>query len=158
MASSKPDLSGVRLIFYALLAGQLLFAAVVIFLLSQQEEEARYLLGPGMDLPVIAAYALAMVFLSRFIDGMWKKQIPNVLRFKRPALGHYRNNVIVRLAILEGAGLLTIVMAFVTRNPQLLIATLFVLGAFWLARPREEEMRERYGSQVVKESGSQGVR
>lgn len=144
MGSNSADFKTLNIIFFALLAGQLLFAAVVVYLVGGQRADAEYLLGPQTDLMAVTAYVLAMVFVSRFIDSMWQRQIATVLRVRRPAFAHYRTNVIVRLAILEGASLLTIVFALVTRNMTLLIATAFVLAAFWMARPTVEEFNERY--------------
>lgn len=133
-----------RIIFYALLAGMFLFALVTTYLISQNDSGPSYFLGPESDLFALGGYVLAMIFLSRFIDGMWKKQVPTVLRVQRPAFNHYRTNVIIRLAILEGAGFLTIVLALVTNNSLLFLATALVGMAFWLARPSVEEFTERY--------------
>lgn len=144
MESNNNDFKALNIIFFALLAGQLLFAIVVVYLNGQQEAETSYLLGPETDPMAVGAYVLAMVFFSRFIDSMWKKQISTVLRVQRPAFAHYRTNVIIRLAILEGASLLTIVFAMVTNNSTLFLCTAFVLAAFWMARPTVEEFTERY--------------
>ena len=134
-----------RIIFFALLAGVLLFCAVTVFLITRDGGEVQTLLGSTTnDLLAMGGYVLAMIFLSRFIDGMWQKQIPTVLKVGRSPLSHYRSNVIIRLALLEGGALLTVVMALVTRNPQLLIATALAVGAMWLAQPKEEEFLERY--------------
>lgn len=144
MESNKQDINSIKVLFFALLAGQLLFAAVVIFLLKDTESGPNYMLGPDLDLYAFGAYALAMIFLSRFIDGMWVKQIPTVKRVQRSETGHYRTNVIIRLAILEGAGLFSIVLTMVTINVYLFIVTAVLLAAFWFAQPTEEEFAERY--------------
>lgn len=122
--------------------------STVIFLLAEEGGEASYIFGENQDIIVAGVYVAGMIFMSRFMDAMWVKQIPTMKRVERPALGHYRTNLILRLAILEGAGLLTIVLAMVTRNAMLFLATALGLMAFWLARPTEEEFRERYDEAV----------
>ncbi|MEM6771320.1 MAG: hypothetical protein AAF597_12125 [Bacteroidota bacterium] len=145
MVSNNRDFRSLQVLFYAMLIGQLLFMLVVIFLVQNGEMgERSHIFGENEDLIIAGVYVMVMIGLSRFIDGMWKKQIPTVQRVNRSAFGHYRNTVILRLAILEGAGLLTIVLALVTSNPTLFLATALGLMAFWLARPAEEEFTERY--------------
>lgn len=147
-SNNAGQFNALKIIFFALLAGMFLFALITTYLISQNESGPSFFLGPDSDLLALGGYVLAMIFFSRFIDGMWKKQIPTVLRVQRPAFDHYRTNVIIRLAILEGAGLLTIVLALVTNNSLLFLATALVGMAFWLARPSEEEFTERYDVRV----------
>lgn len=149
MESSKTDFNTLRILFFSLLAGMMFFGLVVTYLLSIDESGPSYLLGPDSDLIAVGAYVLIMIGFSRFIDTMWKRQISTVLRVQRPAFTHYRTNVIIRLAILEGAGLLTIVFVLITNNPLLFVATALVLMALWLAKPTEEEFRERYDTTVT---------
>lgn len=144
MVSSNRDFRQLQVLFFAMVIGQLLFMAVVIFLLWEDGLEPSYLLSRTQDLMIAGAYVAGMIFVSRFIDGMWKKQIATMKRLQRSSFGHYRSTVILRLAILEGAGLLTIILAMVTRNPMLFLATALGLMAFWTAQPKEAEFTERY--------------
>lgn len=144
MVSTNRDFKSLQVLFFAFLIGQLIFMATVTFLLMEEGGETSYIFGENQDLIVAGVYVAGMIFMSRFMDAMWQKQIPTMKRVERPALGHYRSNVILRLAILEGAGLLTIVLALVTRNPNLFLATALGLMAFWLARPTEQEFTDRY--------------
>lgn len=144
MVSSEPDFRSLQVLFYAFLTGLLIFMFVIIFLILEAPGVEQYLLGPGKDLLLTGLYALTTIAISRFIDRMRQRQIPAMQRVAHPDFAHYRSTVILRLALLEGAGLLTILLAFVTRNLQLFTVTALVLMAFWLARPREEEFRERY--------------
>ena len=144
MVSNNRDFRQLQVLFYAMLIGQLIFMAVITYLLWEDGGEPAYLLGENRDLMAAGAYMAAVIFIARFIDGMWKKQIATMQRLERPGFGHYRSTVILRLAILEGAGLLTVILAFTTRNPILLLATALGLMAFWSARPTEEEFTQRY--------------
>ncbi len=144
MVSTNRDFRQLQVLFFAMVIGQLLFMAVVIFLLWEGGLAPSYLLGEYEDLMIAGAYVAGMIFMSRFIDSMWKKQIATMQRLQRSSFGHYRSTVILRLAILEGAGLLTIILAMVTRNPVLFLATALGLMAFWTAQPREQEFTDRY--------------
>ena len=144
MVSTNREFRQLQVLFFAMLIGQLIFMAVITYLLWEDGGEPAYLLGESRDVMAAGAYMAAVIFIARFIDGMWKKQIATMQRLERPSFGHYRSTVILRLAILEGAGLLTVILAFTTRNPILLLATALGLMAFWSARPTEEEFQERY--------------
>lgn len=145
MELSKENFRALGIIFYALLAGMLLYAAITVFLISSREYPPEPLLGTPMnDLLCMGGYVMAMIFFARFIDGMWQKQIPTVLRMKRSGLAHYRANVIIRLAIIEGGGLFSVTFALLSGNLALLLVTLLAAGAMWLVRPTEEEFLERY--------------
>lgn len=149
MESNKENFKSLNIIFYALMAGLLFYAAIVAFLIFTDKQETMSFFGsPTNDLLAVGGYMLAMVFFSRFIDGMWQKQIPTVLKVERSPMAHYRSNVIIRLALIEGGGLFSVTFALITQNPQLLLITFLAIGAMWLARPTEEELLERYDERV----------
>jgi len=135
------------IIFYALIMGQLLFAIVVVYLIFSGPlvmQQAAPLLGEQTDLMLVAAYALGMIFMSRFMNSTRSKSISAARKSGLNLFGHYRSTVIIRLALLEGAALFIIVLTLVTANPQLLLLLLPLWYAFYISRPSKEEFREAY--------------
>ena len=148
MESTKPaveeGLRGLTIIFYALLAGQLLFAAVVYYLISSGQTSATPFVGPTEDFIGVTAYVLAMIAMSIFLVKLRTKNETLPKGDPKFGIGHYRATVILRLAVLEGAALFVVVIALVTGNVRLFVAFAIALAAFYRARPTLREFAETY--------------
>ena len=134
-------------IFYSLLAGQLLFAAVIYFLVVvERTEMLDTLFGPDNDFTYLALYGVAMLTGAYFMDQTRSKNIPATATGNpTAALNHYRVTIILRSAIWEAGTIMVLVCALLLGNVQILWLALGLsaLGAV-LFRPRREEFRQRY--------------
>lgn len=132
-----------QILFYALVGGQLLFMVVVMWLLK---------LYPGMVFIetgnhwIILAFSVSIVGIlgSHLVDSYLRRQ-----PVKRDQLlfilNHYRNRVVMRSAILEGANLLNIVLFFGSGGSIWYFMLYVVLmGMFLLKRPGEQEIMRQY--------------
>lgn len=132
-----------QILFYALVGGQLLFMTVVMWLLGKY---------PGLvfldesNTWIVLAFSVSILGIigSHLVDGYLRRQ-----PVKRDQLlfilNHYRNRVVMRSAILEGANLLNIVLFFGSGGSTwYFMLYVVVMGMFLLKRPREIEILSQY--------------
>ena len=141
------DFQQLRIVTFALMVGLTLFAAVVTYLItSDSQMGSEAIISPQGDVLLVAGFGLLCLTMSRFLSARLLKQTtPEKRKEYLTAIGFYRAALIVRLALLEGAGLLASVFALVTGNLNLLLVTVFLLAMMWLARPSETEFVEWRG-------------
>jgi hypothetical protein len=145
MESTKSaDFRALTIIALALMTGLTLFAAVVTYLITSGSiVEPEAIISPQLDILLVAGFGLMCLTMSRFLSSKILQDTPREQRQDYPtAIGRYRAALIVRLALLEGPGLLACVFALVTGNLNLLLITIFLLAMMWLARPSETEFAE----------------
>jgi len=145
MESTKSaDFRALTIIALALVTGLTLFAAVVTYLITSGSiVEPEAIISPQLDILLVAGFGLMCLTMSRFLSSKILQDTPREQRQDYPtAIGRYRAALIVRLALLEGPGLLACVFALVTGNLNLLLITIFLLAMMWLARPSETEFAE----------------
>jgi len=145
MESTKSeDFRALTIIGIALMTGLILFAAVVTYLItSDPTMGSEAIISPQGDILLVAGFGLMCLTMSRFLSSKILQDTPSEQRQDYPtAIGRYRAALIVRLALLEGPGLLACVFALVTGNLNLLLITIFLLAMMWLARPSETEFAE----------------
>lgn len=127
-----------RLIFLALLGGQLLFCGVVYFLLQEASP------APGFDnfQFFIPAFLLVCTGLAFWINN---RRLEQGRELKDPVARaeNYRSTVILRLALIEGANLFAIIAALISENSSLLLNFAVGLLVFIWFRPREEELESK---------------
>ena len=146
-SSNAGDFRALTIVAFALMTGLALFIVVVYFLVSSGSQvSTQTLLGPGKNLLLVSAIGLTSLSGSRFLAG---KVLAGVPREQRKdfgtALVGYRAGVILRLAMLEGAGFLACVFALLTGDLKLLLVAGFMLAMMWLVRPTETEFAEWRG-------------
>ena len=126
------------------MAGLALFASVVTYLItSGSSVEPEAIISPQGDVLLVAGFGLMCLTMSRFLSSkILEDTTPEQLQDYPIAIGRYRAALIVRLFLLEGAGLLGSVFALFTGNVNLLLVTVFLLAMMWLARPSETEFAE----------------
>jgi hypothetical protein len=143
-STRSEDFQPLHIITYALMIGLALFASVVTYLIvsgSQVEPEA--IISPQGDVLLVAGFGLVCLTMSRFLSSKILQDTTPEDRQEYPnALGRYRAALIVRLALLEGPGLLACVFALVTGNLTLVILSFFIIALMWMARPSEMEFAE----------------
>lgn len=144
MASTKPGLRVLKTVFYVMLAGQLFFALATMYFIDQATNKPTYILGPNEDLYGLIAHAIVMVMLAQFMDKTRTRSAENLKRTGGNSVQHYLMTVIVRLALLEGAAFMILTFILLTQNQNLYWVLLPILGAFWMAKPSEDEFQFRY--------------
>ena len=138
----KPVFQQLNVLYYALLGGQLLFAGVVYFLLSNDMTAHA---PPAASVfqwlvpPVILAGAGAAYLLNR------RRQAQLYQLTDLPGKAdHYRNSVIIRSALMEGANLFAVIAALIDVNMTYLLYFAVGLLAFVYFRPSKEEFSSAY--------------
>jgi hypothetical protein len=124
--------------------GLALFASVVTYLITSGSlVEPEAIISPQGDVLLVAGFGLLCLTMSRFLSSKILHDTPREDRQEYPtAIGRYRTALIVRLALLEGPGLLACVFGLVTDNLTLVIICYFILAIMWMARPSETEFAE----------------
>ncbi len=146
-SNNTNEFQPLSIIAYALMAGLTLFALVVYYLNSSGDHTgAGAFFSPSMDLLIVGGFGLLCLTMSRILSGKVLQNYPQEKRKDyHSAMNGYRAGIIVRLALLEGAGLMASVFALVTGNINLLLITGFMLVMMWLGKPSETEFAEWRG-------------
>jgi len=129
--TNKARFKTTRIIHLALLAGQVLFAAVVFFLtrstaISTDTNNPLFVVAPLL--------AMAAVVASIFL---YKQQLALATQQQtlNSKLAQYQTALIIRWALLESASLFNIVCYFVTGNFALLLIAFLIIAYFISIRP-----------------------
>ncbi len=140
--SSNNEFKGIYILYYALLAGQVLIALIMSFLIIDAEKifswemsNPFHLIAPILMLSCISMSSL--LFTKRMEEAKSIKSL-----YKK--LEHYRSSIILRSALLEGANLICIIFYFLEFNYLFLLLFFIGLAALLLIRPSEEMFKEKY--------------
>ncbi|MEM9918340.1 MAG: hypothetical protein AAF990_09615 [Bacteroidota bacterium] len=142
-ANHKESFQQINQIYLALLGGQLVFCLTVVLLISNKGgstdavvENIFYLIPP------IAVIGTALgAFAMR---NHYRKEARGFIDRDRQ-FDHYRTGFVFRMALLEAASLLNVILMMVTGQIFFFLIFFFVgLASFWLLRPQEEELVEWY--------------
>jgi hypothetical protein len=132
----------INILYYSLLAGQVLFCSVVVFaILDPETRQTGWPEAPfGLVVPVLLAGIIPIVF---FINNRQLQQAPT--QEDLPAkMTHYRNLVILRSALIEGANLFCLVVLLLENNSTFLIFFGAGLLLFLYFRPSVNEFLQYY--------------
>lgn len=140
--SSKIDFRSLFIVFLGLIGGQVIFAAVAYFLNSTGNNE------PSMA-NADFAYLVPLVLLACFLGAyFWDRSRSStntqVKEELKQRMDHYRTTVVVRLAILEGANILSIIAYLLTNEYVYLVYFALGLGASLAFRPSRGQFQQRY--------------
>jgi len=125
------------IIYFALLAGIMIFALLAYFISNRQEAGQNENILSILTY-VVPTFAVFEIFLSRFIYSKFIQQIQsNATLFEK--IGKYRTAKIVSWALLEGAALFSVVAFIVTRSVFFYVVLLVIIVAFILSKPSLEE-------------------
>ncbi|HWP82523.1 MAG TPA: hypothetical protein VNN76_07700 [Bacteroidota bacterium] len=141
--SSPASLSPLSIIFYALLASQLIFAAVVFFL-TQSENlmppiQGNLVIEFVLPVVIVLEILLARFLSARRIDAIRAESVPQ----RRMEL--YRTAFILKVAMLEGAGLLALVGYLLSQNLLFLAMFLLIVLVFLMNRPTTQSASDALG-------------
>jgi hypothetical protein len=136
-------LSILTIIFYSLLASQILIAAIVFFLTGSDK------LMPPMEDNVIAEFGLPAiilieVILARFLSDRRLEAIKMEDALERK-LETYRFAFLLKMAMLEGANLLALVGYLLTQSVLFLAIFLLILVVFTVNRPTGQTITASLG-------------
>ncbi|MFA6059956.1 MAG: hypothetical protein WC756_17245 [Taibaiella sp.] len=126
----------VKILFLALVAGQIVFACVVLFLNQTQRERIAFI-TPELHqtlLWIAPAFAVAGIALGWVVFNTRLK----ALRLKdnmAEKLTGYQSAMIIRFAFMEGPSLLALALFYITGDYIFLYVAVFVILAFLFSRP-----------------------
>lgn len=146
-SNSADDFKSLNVLAYALMGGLLAFTCVVYFLNTSGEGVGSgAIINPTTDLLLVGGFGLMCLTMSRIVSGKLLQNYPQAKRQSyQSAINGYRSGIIIRLAMLEGAGLMACIFALITGNLNLLLIASFMLMMMWLGKPSETEFAEWRG-------------
>ena len=134
-STPPPQVKGLLILHFALLAGQIIFVLIATLLVSLHLFPAvlgKY--GPELILLSASIEVIAIVLAKMLYKRKLKKINQNNLTLSKK-LDAYRGANITRWAILEGAALLVIVLFMLTNQYLILFIVLALLFIFFTTRP-----------------------
>lgn len=136
------------ILYYAMLAGQLLFVLIIRFVFIKPERGISTEFSTLIPIIVAAGVVLALFVKRKGSESALKN---GTLSEK---MDHYRRYLIVQLALLEGANLLALVLSFLDNNPKSLLWFYLGLLVFLTLRPNRQKFQSDYNlSQSEMEQG-----
>lgn len=137
--TSKQYFSGITIIYFALLLGQLFFVAMAMFLQFSTnafpgDEKLGYIF-----LMVASVFAVGGYFASQMV---FKKRLAYLINEQNlmRKMSAYRAALIIRWALLEGPCFLSIVMFMITGNIFLLGLAVVMILIFLAVKPSMEKL------------------
>jgi hypothetical protein len=127
-------------IFYALVAGQVIFAGVCYFLLHNEMFVTQDIAELRLVVPIAVVGAMA---ISYFLNEQMRQKASTLKSLEAQA-AHYKQRVILRLAVLEGANLFALVAYLMTGSINFMLFFAVGLLLFFYFRPNEAEMERDY--------------
>lgn len=133
-----------NIIYYALVAGQVMMAAIFYYLTTSENSEVGF--GWEMDNPfhlIAPTLVLGGIVMSTFLynsrlrEGRLQKGF-----FEKSQ--HYRSAMIMRCALIEGPNLICIIFFFLTQNYFFLFLFFIGLAAFLMVRPSVQVFKDNY--------------
>ncbi|MFK7773648.1 MAG: hypothetical protein AB8F94_15970 [Saprospiraceae bacterium] len=140
--STANEFKGNYIIYYALVAGQVLIALVISFLMMGNEITFGWDMSNPFHL-IAPILMLSSISMSSFLFTKKMEEAKNI-KGLFSKLAHYRSAIILRSAVIEGVNLACIIFYFLEQNYFFLLLFFIGLGVFLLVRPSEEFFREKY--------------
>lgn len=127
-----------RIIYIALLAGQIIFFAIIIAL------HAGNFISNNTDLVPVMNYAVpaVLLFTILFSSGNYRKKLPKavVIQGLTEKLEQYRKLCIIRYAFIEGGTIFSIIAYFLTGHSLTLACSIAGIVMFASLRPTKEKI------------------
>ena len=121
------------IIYFALLAGIMMFALLAYFFPNGQEVGKNENLLSILTY-VVPTFAVFEIFLSRFMYSKFILQIQNNATLLEK-ISKYRTAKIISWALLEGAALFSVVAFIITRSVFFFVVLFVIIIAFILSKP-----------------------
>lgn len=125
-----------RIIFYALLAGQVIFLLIAFFIKDEFPHNEE--MNKVFDY-MVPVFLFGAIFLSRYLYRMMiskSKNLPNENKIM-----NYRIAVIISLAVLEGANIIAITAFMLTGEYLYAAASVILFLLFMLSVPGEDKLK-----------------
>jgi hypothetical protein len=138
----KQTFQQILIIFYSIMVGHLLFASVVVFALKPLPND-HY--DTNMLMSIATAISVVAVMLGYW---MYQQQVLKIAKTEgapQEKLVKWRTPFIVRLAMIESACLLNLVLLLVTGSSIFLYIYIGVAVAMLFAKPRHFKTAEELG-------------
>ncbi len=139
----KNEFKQTILLYWALLAGQIIFALVVVFMTKSNTDAAlSWPSGsfPGVIGPVVV---LAGLMGARTVNQLNMKNAPENAPLPEK-VSHFRKSVIMRSALIEGCNLFMVVLTLLDANLFWILCFAAGILGFWFFKPTLEEFSENY--------------
>jgi len=136
--TSKEYFRMLNILFYALIAGQVIFALVIVYLkltgvsLNNFPEYKQTLLYAFPFIVLAGIYASQAVYKSKLVPIKAKTDL-------REKMSDFRTACIIRWALLEVPGSLSLIICFLTGDLLFIAVAAIVIGYFLMIRPSIEK-------------------
>lgn len=135
MRKLKPEIKAFEIIHTVMLLSQIAFATIVYFLVKNKSIEVDSNLNKALQafavFATISGVGLGLFLFSKKIKEMQMIEGLSV----NEKINHYRAALIIKLALMEGPCLLSIVGLFLTGNISFLFLAIALILFFALQRP-----------------------
>ena len=138
MQPAKPsEIKALLILYNALLVGQILFLAITSVLIFSGNFSTDSSLGKYLIEIIIVCIVIGLAgyFAGASLLRKRLEQLNNSPKSLMEKLNDYRGISITRWALSEFATLFSIIMAFVTGSPALLVIAIFLIALFLTTRP-----------------------
>ncbi len=140
--AAKKNFQVTQVIYYSLLAGQLLFATIIILIFNQPIGTFKIELSDKFTLISILT-TISVLALSNFIYNRQRAKASQMSTLER-VLPHFTTTTILRAAPIEGVNLLNLVFLMMTNNPFFLLPFALGILIFLSVRPTMDVLRKDY--------------
>jgi len=126
------------IIFYTLLSGQIVFFLISLYLVSAQ------VISSNSNLSLILIFTLLFFLSPLLVVGpiiyrkLISKQYDNIKTVEQKLI-LYRKGIIIKLALVEGASIFSIVCFLITGNYLFIIIAILLISLFFLHKPSLEK-------------------
>jgi hypothetical protein len=126
------------IIFYALLAGQIIFLLISLYLVSAS------IVKSNPDLSLILTFTILILISPLLVAGpiIYRKLISknsDSVKSLEQKLILYRQGMIIKLALVEGTSIFSIVCFLITGNFLFVIIAILLISLFFLHKPTLEK-------------------
>lgn len=140
--NNKDIIKTTQIIFWAILTGQIVFLVIAVFLVQSSKIEANpeltFILMIVILMLVIPAIVVGpMVYRTLLTKSLHKKSVEDKLIA-------FRQNTIIKLALIEAPVLFSLVSFIITGNYIFAVIALAVLVLFVFHKPTTEKFAEDY--------------
>ena len=139
-ATAKETLRAIRIFFYTLIIGMLLFSIVVSALNFLKKPQIIDKAESDIFLIVVIVMAAGCIMAAHRLYGKRINEIQNSDMKLTGKLEAYRVALVLFMALSEGAGIFAVIVYYLTANQWLLIVIGVVLLSMLLKRPEKSKI------------------
>ena len=139
-STAKETLRAIRVFYYAMICGMLLFSIIVFALNFLLEPSITDKAETDTFLIVVMVMAAGCIMAAHRIYGKRINEIQNSGMKLTGKLEAYRAALILFMALSEGGGIFAVIVYYLTANQWLLIVIVVVLLSMWLKRPEKSKI------------------